>query len=562
MPNISQEREEESDSDDGGGFSEYMPEDLDSSFARLYSLFQTEDSGAAENDGINIKRDEPQLSVSASLNDLAIQSLGSKHSEGFNLSVGLKRDTSSVFPQINEAVTAHKQKDKQSAHLTFAARLQTEKVREELLSFLSEGLRNSGEYFPPPGVGGAQIIICESQPSTVVAHSITTQEFLAKIQKCELVHQTKEKYPSNQMKSTAHGSWARRANIGMRQTTISETRTNAHHNDEKEKTLSIRETMLGNFVEPHVSTKTVLHEGNHEIEIECTSFFARQFTALRQLIFGAKSTEILDYNLFEKEFLQEAKNSVKENDDIECNNQINDSSFVEYKTDSITANGKAKTTSNRESSSSSESSSDSSDNDKLMMDDDFTAGALHEAQVKFTAETLDNEAREHIAGSLVDPLLGLVSSAQDENELNEKNEEILVQQNSDSSAVKEAREALDDNAENSIFITTENNERAKETEIKTEQSENVLKHSFHHQHHKQRQLKEIDYVKSLSLSHKWNAVGGKSNSLFLKTHDDRFIIKQLSTIEREGFLNWAPQYFEYLLAVYEQKVCLSFSFTL
>lgn len=41
-------------------------------------------------------------------------------------------------------------------------------------------------------------------------------------------------------------------------------------------------------------------------------------------------------------------------------------------------------------------------------------------------------------------------------------------------------------------------------------------------------------------------MGGKSGSGFLKTLDDRFIIKELSHAELEAFIKFAPSYFEYM----------------
>lgn len=51
-------------------------------------------------------------------------------------------------------------------------------------------------------------------------------------------------------------------------------------------------------------------------------------------------------------------------------------------------------------------------------------------------------------------------------------------------------------------------------------------------------------VESLSRCAKWDSKGGKTRSLFLKTLDDRFILKSLSTIETQAFLKFAPAYFE------------------
>ena len=51
-------------------------------------------------------------------------------------------------------------------------------------------------------------------------------------------------------------------------------------------------------------------------------------------------------------------------------------------------------------------------------------------------------------------------------------------------------------------------------------------------------------VESLSRCLKWDSKGGKTKSVFLKTLDDRLILKSLSQIETQSFLRFAPAYFE------------------
>ncbi|WFD40241.1 1-phosphatidylinositol-3-phosphate 5-kinase [Malassezia japonica] len=53
-------------------------------------------------------------------------------------------------------------------------------------------------------------------------------------------------------------------------------------------------------------------------------------------------------------------------------------------------------------------------------------------------------------------------------------------------------------------------------------------------------------VQSLSRCFKWDSGGGKSGSAFLKTRDDRLVVKQLSRAEIDGFSKFAPQYFAYV----------------
>lgn len=49
---------------------------------------------------------------------------------------------------------------------------------------------------------------------------------------------------------------------------------------------------------------------------------------------------------------------------------------------------------------------------------------------------------------------------------------------------------------------------------------------------------------SLSRCMKWDSRGGKTKSVFLKTLDQRFILKSLSAIETDAFIRFAPAYFQ------------------
>lgn len=55
-----------------------------------------------------------------------------------------------------------------------------------------------------------------------------------------------------------------------------------------------------------------------------------------------------------------------------------------------------------------------------------------------------------------------------------------------------------------------------------------------------------NFVQSLSRCIKWDSAGGKSGSAFLKTLDDRLVIKELSNAELDSFVRFAPSYFEYM----------------
>lgn len=57
---------------------------------------------------------------------------------------------------------------------------------------------------------------------------------------------------------------------------------------------------------------------------------------------------------------------------------------------------------------------------------------------------------------------------------------------------------------------------------------------------------EDSIIQSLSRCTRWLARGGQSGSSFFKTHDDRFVMKQMSKPEMEAFLRFAPAYFEYM----------------
>ncbi|KHN93986.1 phosphatidylinositol-4-phosphate 5-kinase fab1 [Metarhizium album ARSEF 1941] len=50
-------------------------------------------------------------------------------------------------------------------------------------------------------------------------------------------------------------------------------------------------------------------------------------------------------------------------------------------------------------------------------------------------------------------------------------------------------------------------------------------------------------IESLSRCLKWDSRGGKTKSVFLKTLDDRLVLKSLSPIETSAFLRFAPSYF-------------------
>lgn len=64
---------------------------------------------------------------------------------------------------------------------------------------------------------------------------------------------------------------------------------------------------------------------------------------------------------------------------------------------------------------------------------------------------------------------------------------------------------------------------------------------------------EDKYINSLFRCVNWEAKGGKSNSQFRKTLDNRFILKEMSRQEVASFVDFAPQYINYLIDSIENK---------
>lgn len=57
---------------------------------------------------------------------------------------------------------------------------------------------------------------------------------------------------------------------------------------------------------------------------------------------------------------------------------------------------------------------------------------------------------------------------------------------------------------------------------------------------------EDGFTRSLSRTVQWAARGGKSGSAFCKSRDDRFIIKEMSRLDMQILLDFAPNYFAYM----------------
>lgn len=67
-------------------------------------------------------------------------------------------------------------------------------------------------------------------------------------------------------------------------------------------------------------------------------------------------------------------------------------------------------------------------------------------------------------------------------------------------------------------------------------------------------LSEERFTLSLSRCRSWLAQGGKSGSRFCKTMDGRFILKSIQPVELQGFLAFAPLYFDYFSKVFFHQV--------
>ncbi|KAL1412846.1 Mitochondrial distribution and morphology protein 12 [Vanrija albida] len=63
---------------------------------------------------------------------------------------------------------------------------------------------------------------------------------------------------------------------------------------------------------------------------------------------------------------------------------------------------------------------------------------------------------------------------------------------------------------------------------------------------------EDSFVESLARCAKFDASGGKSGSAFLKTKDDRFIVKEISRLEMDAITKFAPAYFEYTSTAFQR----------
>ncbi len=67
------------------------------------------------------------------------------------------------------------------------------------------------------------------------------------------------------------------------------------------------------------------------------------------------------------------------------------------------------------------------------------------------------------------------------------------------------------------------------------------------------------YIHSLFRCLNWEAKGGKSNSQFRKTLDNRFVLKEMSKQEVQSFIEFAPQYVQYITDSIQNKVTIKLS---
>jgi 1-phosphatidylinositol-3-phosphate 5-kinase len=51
------------------------------------------------------------------------------------------------------------------------------------------------------------------------------------------------------------------------------------------------------------------------------------------------------------------------------------------------------------------------------------------------------------------------------------------------------------------------------------------------------------FIRSLSISSSWTTQGGKTKAKFFRSADERFVIKVISKVELQMFLEFAPAYF-------------------
>jgi len=58
--------------------------------------------------------------------------------------------------------------------------------------------------------------------------------------------------------------------------------------------------------------------------------------------------------------------------------------------------------------------------------------------------------------------------------------------------------------------------------------------------------RDVGFLQSLGVARQWDAQGGKSGAVFLKSSDGRFVVKQITRTELQMFLDYAPAYFEYM----------------
>ncbi|CAN0101264.1 unnamed protein product, partial [Ectocarpus fasciculatus] len=65
---------------------------------------------------------------------------------------------------------------------------------------------------------------------------------------------------------------------------------------------------------------------------------------------------------------------------------------------------------------------------------------------------------------------------------------------------------------------------------------------------------EQGYIRSLCMTTKWDAKGGKSGATFSKTADERFVVKYITKTELQMFLDCALHYFEYMSKAFFHKL--------
>ena len=59
-----------------------------------------------------------------------------------------------------------------------------------------------------------------------------------------------------------------------------------------------------------------------------------------------------------------------------------------------------------------------------------------------------------------------------------------------------------------------------------------------------------DFVSSIFKIQSWAATGGRTNSSFFKSHDDKYVLKEVKKSEFKMFVEFGPTYFDYMVKAF------------